>query len=354
MQGPTRLDGAAREPRLAVVFLGAASEPERLLGAIERIPRELLDGGAVQIAVLLRVERPDQELPAALLELERSRQNLTVLPDPRGYGHGGRRKVAFEYVLQRDFDHVVVLEPDGRHPPERIGELWTAARAGAELVIASSGARTPLHGLVLGLEVRDYASPYRLIACRALRRVPFHLNQDGRGFDTELLIQCRALGVVAREVEMNLERDPSFDVARSLWIALGYRAHQLHLTRRGQYFVDRDVRYTLKRHSSSSHKQIIDAVRPGTLVLDLGCSQGLLAAPLARKEVRVVGVDVGEPSQVSDALETYYRRDLEQPLDIPEGRVFDYVVCSDVIEHVVRPTIPAAPRMRICIGQQSS
>ena len=133
---------------------------------------------------------------------------------------------------------------------------------------ATSGARTPLHGLVLGLEVRDYASPYRLIACRALRRVPFHLNQDGRGFDTELLIQCRALGVVAREVEMNLERDPSFDVARSLWIALGYRAHQLHLTRRGQYFVDRDVRYTLKRHSSSSHKQIIDAVRPGTLVLD--------------------------------------------------------------------------------------
>ena len=181
----------------------------------------------------------------------------------------------------------------------------------------------------------DLPLPSATALRRALRRVPFHLNQDGRGFDTELLIQCRALGVVAREVEMNLERDPSFDVARSLWIALGYRAHQLHLTRRGQYFVDRDVRYTLKRHSSSSHKQIIDAVRPGTLVLDLGCSQGLLAAPLARKEVRVVGVDVGEPSQVSDALETYYRRDLEQPLDIPEGRVFDYVVCSDVIEHVV-------------------
>jgi 2-polyprenyl-3-methyl-5-hydroxy-6-metoxy-1,4-benzoquinol methylase len=69
-------------------------------------------------------------------------------------------------------------------------------------------------------------------------------------------------------------------------------------------------------------------------VLDLGCSHGLLAAPLREKGVAVVGVDVREPSEVALALEAYYQRDLEQPLELPTGRVFDYVVVSDVIEHL--------------------
>jgi SAM-dependent methyltransferase len=37
---------------------------------------------------------------------------------------------------------------------------------------------------------------------------------------------------------------------------------------------------------------------------------------------------------VTSELAAYYRRDLEQPLDLPTGRVFDYVVSSDVIEHL--------------------
>jgi len=69
-------------------------------------------------------------------------------------------------------------------------------------------------------------------------------------------------------------------------------------------------------------------------VLDLGCSQGLLAHALRAKDVRIVGVDLAPPESVSRDLEAYHRRDLEEPLDIPEERAFDYVVVSDVIEHV--------------------
>jgi 2-polyprenyl-3-methyl-5-hydroxy-6-metoxy-1,4-benzoquinol methylase len=49
----------------------------------------------------------------------------------------------------------------------------------------------------------------------------------------------------------------------------------------------------------------------------------------------VVGVDVRAPGEVSPAMVRYYQRDLEAPLEIPEGRVFDTVVCADVLEHVV-------------------
>lgn len=324
--------------RLVALVLGSAAQAGALVESVERIPPEVRQRLA-EITLLLHGRATSEPLPAELARLCERVPNARVHRDERGQGHGGRRKVAFEYALQHEFDALVVLEPDARHAPEHIGALWEAAGAGAELVLAATrgGAMSrALHNVVLDLDVLDYASPFRLIACRVLRRIPFHLNEDGRGFDTELLIQCRALGVRTQAVELDVARDEGFPLAHSLRIALGYRAHQLHLARHGQFFVDHDVHYSLKHHPSSSHMQVLEAIRPGALVLDLGCSQGLLAAPLRAKGARVVGVDVGDPGRVSQSLDAYYQRDLEQPLDIPEGRVFDYVVCSDVIEHVVR------------------
>ncbi len=327
---------AAAVPRLCAVFLGAARSSAQIVAAIGRVPRELA-ARVTEITVLLDAE--DASVVADELEaLGRELPNLRVHRDPRRHGHGGRRKIAFEYALQHGFDHVVVLEPDERFVPERLGELWdVAVRDGAGMVIGARASSLGSRALdaLLGLQVHDYASPFRMIACAVLQRIPFLLNSDDRAFDVELLIQCRALGVVVREVRVESSADASWSSARALSIALGYRAHQLHLTRNGRYFVDHDVHYSLKHHPSSSHMQVLDALRPGSLALDLGCSQGLLAAPLVAKGVRVVGVDMRAPSTVSSALERYYQRDLEQPLELPEQRVFDYVVCSDVIEHVL-------------------
>jgi len=80
--------------------------------------------------------------------------------------------------------------------------------------------------------------------------------------------------------------------------------------------------------------QIVDAVAPGSGVLDLGCSRGLLARPLRAKGVGVTGVDVAPPGATTDELEAYFQRDLDEPLDLPVGRDFDYIVISDVIEHL--------------------
>ncbi len=323
--------------RLLVVFLGDDASAAALIDAAQRIPAELR-AQLAELAFLL--EGHDRApAPAALEALAAREPNVRIRRDARGRGHGGRRKIAFEYALSHQFDAVAVLEPDARYGPEHLGALWSAFEAGADFVCAAApgGAfERTLHNLVLELDVLDYATPFRLIAARVLRRIPFHLNEDGRGFDTQILMQCRALGVRTDAVALPIERDNAFPLLHSLALALGYRAHQLHLTRRGEYLVDHDVHYSLKHHPSSSHSQVLDAIRPGSLVLDLGCSQGLLAAPLREKGVRVVGVDVGPPERVSPSLERYWRRDLEQPLEIPEQRVFDYVVCSDVIEHVIR------------------
>lgn len=327
--------------RLLVVFLGDDACARELASAAQRIPRELR-AQAAELAFLLEGDE-GAATPPVLEEFAAREPNVRVRRDARGRGHGGKRKVAFEYALSHEFDAVCVLEPDARFAPEHLGQLWQAFEAGAEFVCAAApggGFERALHNLVLDLDVLDYAAPFRLISARVLRRIPFHLNEDGRGFDTQILMQCRALGVRTSAVALAVARDAKFPLLHSLALALGYRAHQLHLTRRGEYLVDHDIHYSLKHHPSSSHMQVLEAIRPGALVLDLGCSQGLLAAPLREKGVRVVGVDVGPPERVSPSLERYWQRDLEQPLEIPEQRVFDYVVCSDVIEHVIhRPEL---------------
>jgi 2-polyprenyl-3-methyl-5-hydroxy-6-metoxy-1,4-benzoquinol methylase len=339
-----RRELGASFPRCVAVFFGDAERAQALCSALERVPLAVapLFG---EIAVLWSADPPSAALRSKLDALAARIPNLRVHADPRRYGFGGRRKIAFEYALQHAFEFVAVLEPDASSPPEHLADLLGAALLDGRQVVLASDARgsrscAALHNAVLALNLSDYATPFRMYSCEVLRRVPFHLNGDERGFDTELLIQCRALGVDPFEIE--LPAAPGGGVARSgfrcassLGLALGYRAHQLHLTRRGQYFVDHDVRYTLKHSPSSSHMQVLAAIAPGSVVLDLGCSQGLLAAPLRKKNVRVVGVDSGEPALVSPELDAYYQRDLEAPLELPETRVFDYVVVSDVIEHVV-------------------
>jgi 2-polyprenyl-3-methyl-5-hydroxy-6-metoxy-1,4-benzoquinol methylase len=329
--------GSKRAARLVLIFLGAEEQLEQLARQVQLLPPSLRERAA-EITLLLAGPGSSEALPAAVEALRQGTANLRVHRDSHGTGHGGRRKVAFEYAIEHGFDHLAVIEPDRRFAPAALEALWSAALDGADLVLGvsrGSVVQRVLHNGLLGMDVADYAAPMRLVSTEFLRRVPFHLNEDGRGFDTQLLIQARALGATVRSIAVDVEPDDEFPALHSLALACGYRAHQLHLTRRGEYFVDRDVHYTLKRHPSGSHMQVLEAIRPGTLVLDLGCSQGLLAGPLAAKGVRVVGVDVGPRERVASEMAAYYQRDLEAPLEIPEGRVFDYVVCSDVIEHIV-------------------
>lgn len=343
--------------------------------AFPRIGLAILDwpDAAALHAALARISGPVAGLFAAIVVFHDSSRddagepilppdgplNLRLVRLTRRRGHGGVRKIAFEHALEQGFDYVVVLPADGEHAPEAIPALlapallegcdavfgWPVGRSeGAGAVRMIRRLATWVQAVVLGLPLHDFEYGYRLYATRVLRAIPFQQNADDRGFERHVAIQLRALGLTIREVPI-----PSPAIRRgrgraaalvsagqACATALDYRLHQLHLTRRTRYLVDHGIHYTLKRSPTGSHMQIVAAIRPGSRVLDLGCSQGLLAGPLREKGVRITGVDAGPGENLAPELEAYHRRDLEQPLALPAnvGREFDYVVCSDVIEHL--------------------
>jgi 2-polyprenyl-3-methyl-5-hydroxy-6-metoxy-1,4-benzoquinol methylase len=295
--------------------------------------------------------------PAEQLAPDR-REVILLHRSPRDTGFGGVRKAAFEYALRRGFDFAIVMR-DGLHPPQLLPGLVHPVLVDPRRVVVASRVvrrgepfRAVAHVLatgflnrILGLRQHDYHSDFRLYPLAALRQIPFQLNADDRAFDMQLVIQCRALGVPIEEAsappawrEYPTARFGLTHVMRACGTALDYRLHQLHATRRGRYFVDHGVQYALKFSRTGSHMQIVDAIRPGSRVLDLGCSQGLLARPLREKNVRVTGVDARSPEGLADELDEYFQRNLEEPVELPTGRVFDHVLVADVIEHVRNPT----------------
>lgn len=352
-----RIAAGAGFARIGLFLLGCG-DAEALSRTVARVP-EGLEECLTEVVALGSEAGGD---PTAAKAAGAPRFALRLLRPFGRASYGALRKQAFEYALERGLDVVVVMRGDGHHPPEALPRvLQPALVEGRSVVFASRlGVRIDAveprmsllfrvaHALasgvqnrVLGLRLHDYLTSFRVYAAPVLRAIPFHLNADDPAFDAQLTIQCRALGATVHEAgvpdlwrEHPTLREGLRQALRACAVALEYRLHQLHVIRRGRYFVDHGVQYSLKRSPTGSHMQIVEAIRPDSEVLDLGCSQGLLAGPLRTKGVRVTGVDVAPPERLATGIEAYHRRDLEQPLDLPPGRAFAYVVIADVIEHL--------------------
>ncbi len=351
--GARRQELGDAAPRFGL-FLCDCLEPAAIRKTVDRIP-EGLDDWLEEIVVMS--DSPSRIPPLGAWERPGGRRiEPRIHRPPRDSGYGGVRKGAFEYALLKGFDQIIVMRGDGSDPPEMLPRLVERAlEADDHAVLAGvapgrgrPGAERPfvdrlgsfVFSRILGMRLRDPTNGFRLYPGEALRRIPFQLNARGRSFDSEVLLQLRALGVEIDEEPLadGLDRLRDAEGGRPNWLACGtalaYRLHQAHVTRDGRFLVDHDIHYTLKQSPTGSHVQIVEAIEPGSRVLDLGCATGLLAKLLLEKNVHVTGVDAAPGTLLAKELGEYHQRDLELPLELPFGRVFDCVVCADVIEHL--------------------
>jgi len=351
-------------PRFGL-FLCDCSDADAIRKTLARIPADL---GDWLEEVVIMLDRPAAasggSFPAADALKSETRLELRFHRPPRDSGFGAVRKAAFEYGLRKGFDQIIVMCGDATHSPEKLPELIELALSDPSRFVlvtpsaghSSAGRRlshrigTFVRNRILGMRLQDDHTSFRLYPSDALARLPFQLDADDALFDIEIILQLRALGIPILETSLDDDGDTrdgnGANIAprvaagstpgelRACAAAIGYRLHQIHVTRNGRYLIDHDIRYTLKRSKSSSHAQIGAVIAEQSRVLDLGCSNGLLARPLREKNVRVTGVDAGPGERLSRDLDGYFQRDLELPLELPYERVFDYVVCADVIEHL--------------------
>lgn len=81
-------------------------------------------------------------------------------------------------------------------------------------------------------------------------------------------------------------------------------------------------------------------IRPGTKVLDLGCGNGVLGESLRKnKKCYVCGLefDAKLAEQARSRLDTVICEDINNLDKLSFNNKFDYVVCADILEHIIDP-----------------
>src|SRR6266511_4171832 len=346
---------------ILVVAYNAASTLEQVL---DRIPRDFVP----RITEILVCDDHSQD-STYLVGLGYQQQSvdlpLTVIRHPRNLGYGGNQNAGYRWAIEHGLDIVVMLHGDGQYAPEMLPQMVEpleldkydavfgsrmmergAARRGGMPLYKYVGNRilTTVQNALVGSELSEWHSGYRAYSVAALEQVPFEGNSDDFDFDTQIILQLLEAGKRLDEISI-----PTFygdeisyvngmkyarDVTRRV---IRYRAHKMGLGSGESAFASRA--YERKLEPDTSHGRILSwlADRRPSRVLDLGCSDGALAAELRVHGHTVTGVDVEEHPGVRENVKSFVAADLEDGLPDGIGDGFDVIVAADVLEHVRDP-----------------
>lgn len=343
-----------------MVHVVAYNAVSTLVQTLDRIPQHLWKN--VAEVCVFDDHSPDQtHLIGHGYRAHRDLHNLHIFRNPENLGYGGNQKLGYRYAIDKGFDYVVLLHGDGQYAPEEMESLLKPlidgeadavfgsrmldkgrARQGGMPLYKWVGNRilSNLQNELLGMNLSEFHSGYRAYRVSALESIPFEANSDDFHFDTQIIIQLMAGGHRIREVPIPTYYGDEIchvngmkyakDVMRSVF---EFRRHRAGLVSLPEYSHVSLPRYEEKESPLSSHQKLVQRVRPGSKVLDVGCASGYLATQLKAKGCEVVGVDVMQNDAGADACDRYFVADLEQPWT-PGEDGFDYIIFGDIIEHL--------------------
>ena len=105
----------------------------------------------------------------------------------------------------------------------------------------------------------------------------------------------------------------------------------------------KDLPGKLDNSSHSPHRIIPNLIKKEkALILDVGCNTGMVGEEIIRKKAAIVdGIDINEESlkQARGAYRKVFQRDLSRDkVEIDEEK-YDYIIFSDILEHLPRPDL---------------
>ena len=355
-------------PRLLVLIVAYHAE-ETIQQVLTRIPATLLDDYEVEVLVVddgssdRTFEHGDAARRSETLPF-----TLTVLVNPVNQGYGGNQKVGFHYAIQHGVDFVALIHGDGQYAPECLPELMKPLAAGeADAVLGSRMLRrgearrggmplykfvgnrilTAIQNRLVHARLSEFHSGYRIYSTAALRRIPFHLNDNVFPFDTEIIIQLLVAGL--RITELPIPTYYGDEICRVNGIRYAWDVLMACLKARAQewsLFYDRkfdclpstttNIHYKPRLGFESAHTLALDRIPPGSRVLDVGCAGGYLGHLLRERGCRTTGIDAFPLADgcTLDAFEIHDLNESPFPADLSQ---VDYAVMLDVIEHLASP-----------------
>jgi glycosyltransferase involved in cell wall biosynthesis len=133
---------------------------------------------------------------------------MTVLRNEYNQGYGGNQKVGYAFAHAHHFDYVAMLHGDGQYAPEELPKLVQPLVDGEADAVFGSRMMTrfgalqggmPLYKFVgnniltraqnalLGSNLSEFHSGYRVYSVAALAKLPYRLNSNDFHFDTEII-----------------------------------------------------------------------------------------------------------------------------------------------------------------------
>jgi glycosyltransferase involved in cell wall biosynthesis len=353
-----------------LIFIVSYNAGTTIADVLSRIPMELSYAPNIGLDILII---DDSSSDNTITECRAFSQNnpevpLTILVNPKNMGYGANQKLGYQYAIDRGYDVVCLLHGDGQYAPEELPKLMRPLLNGeCEAVFGSrmlnSGAAlkggmplykyygnkvlTWLENKIVGTNLSEYHSGYRLYSVQALKNLPFEFNSPGFDFDTDIIIQLYNAGYKIQELPIptfygdeicNVNGIPyAFNILSS---CLKNRMQQLGLLYQPKFDLEaRNDHYQPKFDFLSSHSLGFDAVKAGERLLVLGCGSATLVAPFATKGCHLTVLD----QYVSPELEAMCDFSVEVNLnefafqDLPEDHPFDTVLALDIIEHLISP-----------------
>ena len=361
-----------RRPRLLVLIVAYNAE-HTIRHVLRRLPASL---DAYDTEVLI-IDDASQDQTFEQGEAVRRAGDLpfklTVLVNPINQGYGGNQKLGFQYAIENQFDLVALLHGDGQYTPESLPELLEPiARREADAVFGSRMVQPfaalkggmPLYKFIgnriltvyqnwmLGANLTEFHSGYRVYTTAALRQIPFERNANGFHFDTEIVIQLLFAGFRIKECPIPTYSGGEISYVNGLRYAADVvlataaaRLQLFNLVYRRPFDVRPDSKqnayYTPKLDYDSPHSAALAEVQAGQTVLDLGCAAGYMGASLRAKGCRVIGVDRYPPVAWA-CLDEFIHHDLDTPGFPRSLHDVDVVLALDLIEHLRSPEAFAA------------
>lgn len=348
-----------------LVYIVAYEAESTLKDVLDRIPRSVFEELDVEILIVDdasedRTFELGHDYAVAHPELP-----LTVLRNENNQGYGGNQKIGYAYASANGFDYVALIHGDGQYAPEELGNLLRpllldeADAVFGSRMIHKGGARkggmplykyvgnrilTTFQNALLGHNLSEYHSGYRIYRVDALDEIHYKLNANGFHFDTQIILQL--MNNDARIIELPIPTYYGDEISRVNGLAYAWEVaintaasffHRLGLwqQRRLDPAVNKASPYRSKLGFASPHSLAVSSVSADSKVIDLGAGPGDVAAALVAKGCEVTVVDMELPEVDAGPVEVVVQNlNDEITFDVSDKQV---ILMLDVIEHLSDP-----------------